>query len=251
MSEPTHTILVTGGSRGIGAAVAELAAKEGYNVCLSYRTREDEADSVCQRVRELGRKALAVRADLSDETDIITLWQQAIDQFGTVHALVNNAGVLETQACVKDYEGDRLRRVFGVNVIGNILCAREAIRHMSTDCGGDGGVIVNLSSVASRLGAAGEYVDYAASKAAIDTFTVGLAKEVAAEGIRVNAVRPGSIYTEIHASGGEPDRVDRVAKNIPMKRGGQPMEIAEAILWLVSDRASYATGTVLDVTGGL
>lgn len=251
MLQNRRAILVTGGSRGIGASVVKLAAENGYDVCFSFRSRRAEADAVCETVKQHGRSALAIQADLAVEADIVKLWGQAIEAFGPIHALVNNAGILEEQMPVANYSAERLQRVFGVNVIGSILCAREAVRHMSTASNGAGGAIVNLSSVASRLGSPGEYVDYAASKAAIDAFTVGLAKEVATQGIRVNAVRPGSIYTEIHASGGEPDRVDRVAKNIPMQRGGQPLEIAEAILWLISEQASYTTGAILDVTGGL
>lgn len=251
MANRSPAILITGGSRGIGAATARLAARDGYDVCFSFHSHTTDADSVTAAVEDAGQRALAVQADLSSEADIVDLWRKAIDAFGTIGALVNNAGILEQQKRLAEFDVGRLQRVFQVNVVGSMLCAREAVRHMSTKRGGAGGVIVNLSSVASRLGAPGEYIDYAASKAAIDTMTIGLAKEIAEEGIRVNAVRPGSIYTDIHASGGEPDRVDRVKERVPMKRGGQPAEIAEAILWLVSDRASYATGTILDVTGGL
>lgn len=251
MTDDARAILITGGSRGIGAATALLAARRGYDVCISFRSQQTLANQVCHEIRACGQRGLAIRADLSNEADIIALWSAAIKEFGSIHALVNNAGILEQQQALVDVELDRLERVFRVNVFGSILLAREAIKHMSTVRGGAGGAIVNLSSVAAILGAPGEYVDYAASKAAIDSMTVGLAKEVAGEGIRVNAVRPGSIYTEIHASGGEPDRVDRVKDRIPMKRGGTPDEIAEAIMWLVSDQSSYAAGTILDVTGGL
>jgi NAD(P)-dependent dehydrogenase (short-subunit alcohol dehydrogenase family) len=251
MTEPSFTILITGGSRGIGAATALLAARSGWDVCLSYRNRVDDAQRVCSRIRECGRRAHCVQTDLASESEILALWREAIQQFGTINALVNNAGILEQQMPLSDFDADRLRRVFDVNVIGSILCAREAVRHMSTSHGGAGGAIVNLSSAAARLGAASEYVDYAASKAAVDAMTVGLAKEVATQGIRVNSVRPGSIHTEIHASGGEPDRVDRIAKMVPMRRGGEPEEVAEAILWLISGKASYVTGTVLEVTGGI
>ncbi len=251
MADKSPAILVTGGSRGIGAAVAELAALDGYDVCFSYRSRKADADRVCAAVEEAGRQALAVEADFSSEGDIVDLWRQAIDAFGVIHALVNNVGVLEPQKRLVDFDEKRLQRIFDVNVIGAILCAREAVRHMSTQRGGAGGAIVNISSIAARFGSPGEYIDYAASKGSIDTMTVGLAKEVAGEGIRVNAVRPGSIYTDIHASGGEPGRVDRVKAHVPLQRGGRPAEIAEAVLWLIADRASYTTGAILDVTGGL
>lgn len=231
--------------------MALLAAAEGYDVCLSYRRREDEAERVCKRVRAAGRRAVAVRADVAEEADVLDLWRTAIETFGTVHVLVNNAGILETQMPLAEMEAGRLARVFGVNVFGAMFCAREAVRHMSTARGGVGGVIVNVSSMAARLGSPGEYIDYAASKAAVDTMTIGLAKEVASEGIRVNGVRPGSIHTEIHADGGEPNRVERIAGIVPMRRGGEPEEIAEAILWLASDRSSYVTGAILDVAGGL
>jgi NAD(P)-dependent dehydrogenase (short-subunit alcohol dehydrogenase family) len=247
----TPTVLITGGSRGIGAATALLAARSGWDVCFSYHSRADEANRICGRIRECGQRAHFVQADMAREKDITTLWREAIDSFGTINALVNNAGILEQQMPLAEFTSERLRRVFDVNTLGSILCAREAVRHMSTVQGGVGGTIVNLSSATARLGAANEYIDYAASKAAVDAVTVGLSKEVAAEGIRVNSVRPGSIRTEIHASGGEPDRVDRIAKIVPMKRGGEPEEIAEAVLWLISDKSSYTTGTILEVTGGI
>jgi NAD(P)-dependent dehydrogenase (short-subunit alcohol dehydrogenase family) len=250
-----RTILITGSSRGIGAMTARLAAQRGYEVCLSYRDRADAAEAVCREVEAAGRRALAVRADMAVEGDIVQLWEESVNRFGVIDVLVNNAGILERQTPLVEFDAARLERVFRVNVIGAMLCAREAVRHMSTARGpkgheGRGGVIVNVSSIAARLGSPGEYVDYAASKGAIDSMTIGLAKEVAAEGIRFVGVRPGSIYTEIHASGGEPDRVDRVAKRTPLGRGGQPEEIAEAILWLASDEAAFVTGTLLDVTGG-
>lgn len=251
MANEPPVIMISGGSRGIGAATAILAAKHGYDVCFSFLKNEAAAERICAAVEAEGQRALAIQADFGSEAGIVGLWRAAIDAFGTIRALVNNVGILEQQQRLADFDAGRLQRVFTVNVVGNILCAREAVRHMSTQRGGVGGVIVNVSSVAARLGAPGEYIDYAASKAAIDTMTVGLAKEVAGEGIRVNAVRPGSTYTDIHALGGEPNRVDRVKEKIPLKRGGQPSEIAEAILWLISDGASYTTGAILDVTGGI
>jgi len=251
MADESPTILVTGGSRGIGAATVRLAAQRGYDVCFSYQRQTAEPESVCAAVESAGQRALAVQADFSSEQDIVNLWKTATDTFGAIHALVNNVGIIDQQKPLAEFDAERLQRIFNINVVGNILCAREAVRHMSTRRGGKGGAIVNISSVAARLGSPGEYVDYAASKAAIDTMTIGLAKEVAEEGIRVNAVRPGSIYTDIHATGGEPNRVDRVKQRVPMKRGGQPEEIAEAIMWLVSDGASFTTGAILDVTGGI
>ncbi|MCG7598222.1 SDR family oxidoreductase [Halomonas sp. McH1-25] len=243
-------MIVTGGSRGIGAATARLGAAAGYRVCLSYRGNEAAAQSVVDGIERDGGTAIAVAADVGNEADILRLFQTTDERLGPVTALVNNAGILERQMRVEDMDAERLSRILAVNVAGSILCAREAIRRMSTAHGGQGGAIVNLSSVAARLGAPNEYVDYAATKGAIDTFTLGLAKEVAAEGVRVNAVRPGIIYTDIHTSGGEPGRVDRLKDTVPMKRGGQAEEVAQAILWLLSDAASYTTGTIIDVTGG-
>ncbi|MGH8808415.1 MAG: SDR family oxidoreductase [Noviherbaspirillum sp.] len=243
-------MVITGGSRGIGAATAQLAAVQGYAVCISYLRNQAAADEVVEAIRNSGGEAIAVQADVASEPDGVRLFEEADCAFGRVTALVNNAGILECQARVEDMDAARLNRIFATNVTGSFICAREAIRRMSTAHGGTGGAIVNVSSSAARLGAANEYVDYAASKGAIDTLTIGLAREVAAEGIRVNAVRPGVIYTEIHASGGEPGRVDRVKDTVPMKRGGDALEVAHAILWLLSDRASYTTGTLLDVTGG-
>lgn len=242
-------LIVTGGNRGIGAATARLAAHAGYSVCLSYRSHSQEAAAVVADIEARGGQAIAVAADVAREADVVRLFQQA-DALGPLRALVNNAGILEPQARVEDLSAERLARVFAVNVIGSFVCAREAVRRMSTRHGGGGGAIVNVSSAASRLGSPGEYVDYAASKGAIDTFTIGLAKEVAAEGIRVNAVRPGVIHTAIHASGGEPDRVERVKAGVPMQRGGQPEEVAQAVMWLLSDAASYCTGSIVDVSGG-
>ncbi len=243
-------MIVTGGGRGIGAAIARLAAHDGYAVCLSYLNNENTANDVVSDINKIGGEALAVQADISVEDDVIRLFKQVDSTLGCVTALVNNAGVLEKQSRVEDMDFNRISRVFSTNVIGSFICAREAVRRMSTKHGGTGGAIVNISSRASKLGSPNEYVDYAASKAAIDTFTIGLAKEVAAEGIRVNAVSPGIIYTDIHASGGDPDRVDRVRDSIPMKRGGYPEEVAKAVLWLLSEEASYTTGSCIDVAGG-
>jgi NAD(P)-dependent dehydrogenase (short-subunit alcohol dehydrogenase family) len=243
-------VVITGGSRGIGAATARLAAAEGYAVCVNYLNNHVAAETVVKDIRSAGGKAVAVAADVSIEADVIRLFENAAQQLGSITALVNNAGILETQMRVDEMDAGRLTRIFNANIVSNFLCAREAVRRMSTKYGGKGGSIVNVSSVASRLGSPGEYVDYAAAKGAVDTLTIGLAKEVAAEGIRVNAVRPGYIYTDIHASGGEPGRVDRLKDAIPMKRGGKPEEVANAILWLLSDEASYATGSFIDLGGG-
>jgi NAD(P)-dependent dehydrogenase (short-subunit alcohol dehydrogenase family) len=243
-------LVVTGGSRGIGAATARLAAARGYAVCINYRHNEAAAQAVVEEIAQAGGEAIAVAGDVGNEADVMRLFAEVDEKLGTVTALVNNAGILETQMRVEEMDAARLHRVLTANVIGSFLCAREAVRRMSTRHGGQGGAIVNVSSIASRLGAPDEYVDYAAAKGAIDSFTIGLAKEVAGEGIRVNAVRPGVIYTEIHASGGEPDRVERVKSSVPMQRGGQAEEVARAILWLLSDEASYSTGALLDVTGG-
>ena len=242
-------LVVTGGSRGIGRAVALLAAKRGYAVCLSYVSREDAARVVVSAIEASGGKARAVRGDVAREDDIAALFSAA-DALGTVTALVNNAGVVDRAARVDEMDAARLTRMFATNVTGSFLCAREAVRRMSTKHGGRGGAIVNLSSVAARLGAPGNYVDYAASKGAIDTFTIGLAREVADEGIRVNAVAPGLIATDIHASGGQPDRANQLRTSVPMQRIGDPEEIAAAILWLLSDEASYTTGSILTVSGG-
>ena len=249
-SHPEGVMIVTGGSRGIGAATARLAAERGYAVCVNFVANERAALTVVDEIRDRGGRAIAVRADVAREADIVHLFDEAVKQFGTLTALVNNAGILERQGRVEDMDVARLERVFTTNITGAFLCAREAVRRMAVRHGGRGGAIVNVSSMAARLGAPGEYVDYAASKGAIDTFTIGLAREVAEDGIRVNAVRPGVIHTDIHASGGEPGRVDRVKGSVPMKRGGDPEEVARAILWLCSDEASYSTGTFIDVSGG-
>jgi NAD(P)-dependent dehydrogenase (short-subunit alcohol dehydrogenase family) len=244
-------LVVTGASRGIGAATARLAAERGDHVCVNYRENRAAADEVVGAIELAGGRAIAVQADIASEPDVSRLFATVDERLGRVTALVNNAGILARQARLDEMDAARLNHIFATNITGSFLCAREAVRRMSTRHGGTGGAIVNVSSGAARLGSPGEYVDYAASKGAIDTMTIGLAKEVAQEGIRVNAVRPGFIYTEIHASGGEPDRVDRVKERAPMKRGGHPEEVARAILWLLSAEASYTTGTFLDVTGGM
>ena len=243
-------ILITGGSRGIGAATARLAAERGYAVCVNYLANQPAAQAVVAEITAKGGSAIAVQADVSQEADVIGLFAAVDRQLGALSALVNNAGTLETQMRVDEMDAARINRILTTNVTSYFLCAREAVRRMSTRYGGSGGAIVNVSSVASRLGSAGEYVDYAASKGAVDTLTIGLSREVATEGIRVNAVRPGFIYTDIHALGGEPGRVDRVKAVVPMQRGGHPIEVAQAILWLLSDEASYATGTFIDLAGG-
>jgi NAD(P)-dependent dehydrogenase (short-subunit alcohol dehydrogenase family) len=243
-------LLVTGASRGIGASTAILAAEKGYQVCVNYRSNELAANNLVEKIRQTGGTAYAIQADVSDEQQVVTLFKQLDEKMGTISALVNNAGILETQTSLEHITAARLLRVFQTNVFGSFLCAREAIRRMSTQHGGSGGSIVNVSSGASRLGSPNEYVDYAASKGAIDTMTIGLSREVADQGIRVNSVRPGFIYTQMHADGGEPGRVDRVKAMVPMKRGGQPEEVAQAILWLLSDAASYTTGSFIDITGG-
>ena len=245
-----RVVMVTGASRGIGAATARLAAKAGYDVCLNYVRNREAAEAVAGEARALGVRAIAVAADVGEEREVVRLFEECDRALGRLTALVNNAGILEHHMRVEDMDGGRLQRVMNTNIVGSFLCAREAVRRMSTKRGGKGGSIVNISSVAARLGAPDEYVDYAASKGAIDTLTVGLAKEVAQEGIRVNAVRPGPIHTDIHASGGEPNRIERIKGAIPMKRGGDPEEVAHAILWFLSDEASYTTGALLDVAGG-
>ena len=242
--------LVTGGSRGIGRATALLLAQQGYSVVLNYHTNDAAAQSVVDDIRVAGGTAQAIRADVSDEAQVVTMFEQ-IDRFmGPLDALVHNAGILFQQARLEDLSAARINEVLMTNVTSYFLCCREAVKRMSHQHGGKGGAIVNVSSAASRLGAPGEYVDYAASKGAIDSMTTGLSLEVAGQGIRVNCVRPGFIYTDMHASGGEPGRVDRVKSAIPMQRGGQPEEVAQAIAWLLSDKASYVTGTFVDMAGG-
>lgn len=242
-------LLITGASRGIGAATALLAGEHSFAICVNYRQNKQAADKVVGAIAAKGGRAVAVQGDVSREEDVLRIFE-ACDALGPLKGLVNNAGILETQMRVEAMTPERLRRVFDTNVVGAFLCAREAVRRMSTKHGGTGGAIVNVSSGASRLGSPNEYVDYAASKGALDTMTIGLAREVAEEAIRVNAVRAGFIYTEIHASGGEPNRVDRVKALVPMKRGGTAEEVARAILWLLSDESSYTTGAFIEVTGG-
>lgn len=243
-------MIVTGGARGIGAATAKLAAARGYTVCVNYLHDRDAAENVVRDIASTGGQAMAMQADISSEASVVALFRQVDSTLGNISALVNNAATLESQMRLDSMEASRIERIFAVNVVGSMICAREAVRRMSTRHGGDGGGIVNVSSGAAKYGSPGEYVDYAASKGAIETFTVGLAREVAEEGIRVNAVRPGFIYTGMHAKGGEPQRVERVKTLVPMQRGGQPEEVACAILWLLSQEASYITGTILDVSGG-
>jgi NAD(P)-dependent dehydrogenase (short-subunit alcohol dehydrogenase family) len=243
-------LLVTGGSRGIGAATALLAAQQGWHVAVNYAANSLAADAVVRAIRAAGGTAITVQADVADEAQVLKMFGQVDAKLGRLTGLVNNAGVVDVSARLDEMGLARWRRMFDINVMGSMLCAREAVRRMSTVHGGEGGAIVNLSSAASRLGSPGQYVDYAAAKGAIDAFTIGLAKEVAAEGIRVNAVRPGLIETEIHASGGLPDRVKDLQHLVPMQRGGSAQEVAQAIVWLLSDAASYTTMSLLDVSGG-
>jgi len=243
-------MIVTGGGRGIGAATARLAAARGYAVCISYLRDRTAADAVVGDILRRGGRAVAVAGDVAVEADVLRLFETSDRELGPLTALVNNAGIVVTRSRVEAMSAERLKLMFMTNVLGPFLCAREAIRRMSTKHGGKGGAIVNVSSGAARLGSPGEWVDYAASKGAIDTMTIGLSKELAGEGIRVNCVRPGFVNTGIHAGAGEPDRIDRLRDSIPMKRGGEPEEVARAVLWLLGPEASYSTGAILDVTGG-
>ncbi len=243
-------LLVTGGGRGIGAATCILAAQKGWNVAVNYTANADAAQQVVKQIQATGARAMAVQADVADEGQVLAMFKQVKAELGPLQGLVNNAGVIDVTARLDEMSMARWRRMFDVNVLGSMLCAREAILQMSTKHGGQGGSIVNLSSAASRLGAAGQYLDYAAAKGAIDSLTLGLAKEVAGEGIRVNAVRPGLIDTEIHASGGLPNRVKDLEHLVPAKRGGSAMEVAQAIVWLLSEEASYTTMSLIDVSGG-
>lgn len=245
-----QVIVITGASRGIGAATARLAALQGYRVCINYHADDEAAERVLAEVRELGAEAIAVRADVSVEDEVIQLFHRVDSELGRVTALVNNAGTIGHTSRLEDMSEFRLLKLMKTNVVGPMLCAKHALQRMSTRHGGLGGSIVNVSSVAARLGSPNEYVDYAASKGALDTFTVGLAKEVASEGVRVNAVRPGYIHTDFHALSGDPDRVSTLGASLPMGRGGRAEEVAEAIIWLLSDKASYSTGSFIDLGGG-
>ena len=249
-ARPARTLLVTGGSRGIGAACSLLCARQGWAVAVNYTRDAQAAEAVVQRIRAEGGVAQAVQADVADEAQVLAMFETLARDLPPLRGLVNNAGVVDMPARLDQMSLARLNRMFAINVIGSFLCAREAVKKLSTRHGGPGGVIVNLSSAAARLGSPGQYLDYASAKGAIDTFTLGLAKEVATEGIRVNAVRPGIIETEIHASGGLPDRARQAAPMVPMQRAGSAEEVAQAVAWLLSDASSYTTGAVIDVTGG-
>ncbi len=242
--------VITGGGRGIGAATATLLAERGYDLCINFLSNADAAEQTIKACTDCGSRAIAVRGDMSNEGDVERLFDAVDSELGRVSALVNNAGILDVQRTVEEMDAERIERVLRVNVLTAFLCSKAAFRRMAKKHGGDGGAIVNVSSIASRLGAPFEYVDYAASKGAIDSFTVGFAREAAPEGVRVNAVCPGLIYTDIHAAGGDPGRVDRLSANVPMGRGGAPEEVASTIAWLLSDESSYTTGTFIDVSGG-
>lgn len=250
MSNSSKIMVITGGSRGIGAATALLAAERGYDVAVNFASNQAAADAVVKAIVAKGRRAFALKGDVGSEADMLKLFEACDAKLGKLTCLVNNAGVVDVKARIDEMSVARWKRMFDINVLGSLICAREAVKRMSTRHGGKGGTIVNLSSAAARLGAGGQYVDYAAAKGAIDVFTLGLAREVATEGIRVNAVRPGIIDTEIHASGGEPNRVEQSKGMVPMQRGGTAQEIAQAILWLASDESTYTTGAVVDASGG-
>ena len=246
-----NVVIITGGSRGIGAATAILFAKNNYHVCINYKSDSESANKVATQIRKFGVKAICIQADVSKELEVIRLFEQVEQHLGEITALVNNAGILQKQMRLDEMDEERINHMLTTNITSYFLCCKAAIKRMSTRYGGNGGTIVNVSSAAARTGSPNEYIDYASSKGAIDTLTTGLVKEVAAEGIRVNCVRPGLIYTDMHADGGEVDRVDRLKASLPMKRGGQPEEISEAIYWLSTDKSSYATGSFIDLSGGL
>ncbi len=251
MNKNKHkVIIVTGSSRGIGAATAIEAAKQGYAVCVNYLNNEKAAQQVCDEITTIGGKCIAIKADVSQEAEAVALFAAVEQRLGPVTALVNNVGILQQKMKLVDMTADRINKILTTNVTSSFLCCREAVKRMALSTGGNGGAIVNVSSAASRSGAANEYIDYAASKGAMDTLTIGLSNEVAGDGIRVNCVRPGLIFTDIHADGGEPERVKRLESGLPMGRGGQPQEVANAILWLLSDEASFVTGSFIDLAGG-
>lgn len=246
-----RTIVVTGAGRGIGAATAKLAASQGYRVCVNYLADKAAADNVVTEIAEIGGQAIAVAADVADESQVKEMFDIVENNLGSINALVNNAGILQQQSSVAGIDAERFEKILRTNAIGTFICSKLALERMSMTNGGEGGAIVNISSVAARTGSPFEYADYAASKGAVDSMTAGLAREAAPQGVRVNLVRPGFIYTDMHAAGGEPDRVDRLVEDIPLGRGGQPGEVARAVLWLLSDAAAYAVGTRIDVTGGV
>ncbi|WP_445357851.1 SDR family oxidoreductase [Microbulbifer sp. ANSA002] len=242
--------LITGGSRGIGAATAKLLAQRGYQIAISYRERRKQAEDLVNELQSLGVTAIAARADITSEDEVVRLFEKVDQNLGPINSLVNNAAIIKPQMRVELMDSQRINEILRTNITGTLLCCREAIKRMSTKSGGSGGTIVNISSAASRSGSPNEYIDYAASKGAVDTLTIGLSQEVAGEGIRVNGVRPGFIYTEMHADGGEPDRIERVNSAVPLKRGGQAEEVAKAVAWLLSDESTFTTGSFIDVAGG-